>query len=259
MMHASSSLNAAIVASISANKGERSPAEPMEPRAATKGNPQSPGTDRTQDRVPVSPGAERIRQFVKANPGEKLTTLLHHLTPETLAAAYFALKPNAAPGADRITWHMYKEDLIANIDDLHDRVHKGTYRATPVRKVEIPKPDGGVRTLGIASLEDKIVQRAVADNLLEPIYESEFAGFSYGFRPNRSAHDALDALAYAIERRNVNWIVEVDIKGFFDHIDREQLMAFLGDRIADRRVLRLIRKWLNAGVADAGLKIDNIR
>ena len=207
----------------------------------------------------MSPGTERIRQHVKANPGAKLTALLHHLTPETLFAAYFALKPNAAPGADGITWQMYGEELTDNLSDLHQRLHQGAYRATPVLRVEIPKPDGGVRKLGIAALEDKILQRAVADNLLNPIYESEFAGFSYGFRPNRSAHNALDALAYFIGQRRVNWIVEVDIKGFFDHLDREQLMAFLQDRIADTRILRLIRKWLGAGVLEEGLKVDPAR
>ena len=131
----------------------------------------------------MSPGTERIRQYVKANPGAKLTALLHHLTPETLFAAYFALKANAAPGADRITWQMYGEELTDNLSDLHQRLHQGAYRATPVLRVEIPKPDGGVRKLGIAALEDNILQRAVSDNLLNPIYESEFAGFSYGFRP----------------------------------------------------------------------------
>ena len=158
-----------------------------------------------------------------------------------------------------MTWREYGDELAERLLDLKDRVHSGAYRAAPVRRVEIPKPDGGMRQLGIASLEDKIVQRAVVEQILDPIYESEFYGFSYGFRPGRSAHDALDALAYAVERRKVSWVVEVDIRQYFDSIEREQLMQFLGMRIGDRRVLRLIRKWLNAGVIEAGLEVDVVR
>ena len=159
-----------------------------------------------------------------------------------------------------MTWREYGDGLEERLLDLHARVRRGAYRAAPVRRVEIPKPDGGMRLLGIATLEDKIVQRAVVEQILTPIYESEFFGFSYGFRPGRSAHDALDALAYAVERPGkVNWIVEVDIREFFDSIEREQLMQFLEMRIGDRRVLRLIRKWLNAGVIDAGLEVDFVR
>ena len=176
-----------------------------------------------------------------------------------LKEAYLALKRGAAPGVDGVTWREYGDGLDERLLDLHGRVHRGAYRAKPVRRVEIPKPDGGVRLLGIVSLEDKIVQRAVVDNLLNPIYESEFYGFSYGFRPGRSAHDALDALAFVVERRKVSWIVEVDIRKFFDSIDREQLMAFLEMRIGDKRVLRLIRKWLNAGVMDAEPEVDFVR
>ena len=207
----------------------------------------------------MSPGAERIRQFVERKPGEKLTTLLHQITPEALREAYLALKRDAAPGVDGVTWREYGDELDERLLDLHGRVHRGAYRAKPVRRVEIPKPDGGVRPLGVVSLEDKIVQRAVVDNLLNPIYESAFYGFSYGFRPGRSAHDALDALAYAVERRKVSWIVEVDIRDFFGSIDRERLMSFLEMRIGDQRVLRLIRKWLNAGVMGAGLEVDFVR
>ncbi len=207
----------------------------------------------------MSPGAERIRQFAEKKPGEKLIALLHHITLEALEQAYLALKRDAAAGVDGVTWREYGDGLDERLLDLHGRVHRGAYRAKPVRRVEIPKPDGSVRPLGIVSLEDKIVQRAVADNLLNPIYESEFYGFSYGFRPGRSAHDALDALAYAVERRKVSWIVEVDIRGFFDSIDRERLMSFLEMSIGDQRVLRLIRKWLNAGVMDGGLEVDFVR
>ena len=188
-----------------------------------------------------------------------MTALLHHITTETLEAAYLALKRDAAAGVDGMTWREYGDELAERLLDLKDRVHSGAYRAAPVRRVEIPKPDGGMRQLGIASLEDKIVQRAVVEQILNPIYESEFYGFSYGFRPGRSAHNALDALAYAVERRKVSWVVEVDIRQYFDSIEREQLMQFLEMRIGDRRVLRLIRKWLNAGVIEAGLEVDVVR
>ena len=258
-MHDAQQSDAGVVAMKAANKGEQFPAEPLERRAAAEKNPRSTGTVRTQSRGAVSPGAERIRQFAKENPGERLTALLHHITPEALRDAYLALKRDAAPGVDGMTWREYGGGLEERLLDLHGRVHRGAYRATPVRRVEIPKPDGGVRPLGIASLEDKIVQRAVVEQILNPIYESEFYGFSYGFRPGRSAHDALDALAYAVDRRKVNWIVEVDIRQYFDSIGREQLMQFLEMRIGDQRVLRLIRKWLNAGVIEAGLEVGVVR
>ena len=259
MMHDSKQSDEAVLAGKAANKGARAPAEPLERRASAERNPRRTGTGRTQSRGEVSPGAERIRQFVKEKPGERLTALLHHITPEALREAYLALKRDAAPGVDGVTWREYGDGLDERLLDLHGRVQRGAYRAKPVRRVEIAKPDGGVRPLGIASLEDKVVQRAVVEQILNPIYESEYYGFSYGFRPGRSAHNALDALAYAVERRKVNWIVEVDIREFFDSIDREQLMQFLEMRIGDRRVLRLIRKWLNAGVIDAGLAVDFVR
>ncbi len=239
--------------------GRKTPAEPPEERAASKRNAPGTGTDYTQGWVPVSPGAERVRQHAKENPEGKLTALLHHIDLDALRDAFYGLKPNAAPGADGITWRMYEENLEEKLLDLKDRVHKGAYRATPVLRVAIPKPDGGKRALGIASIEDKILQRAVCQQILDPIYESEFAGFAYGFRPKRSAHDALDALAYAIERRKVNWILDADIKGFFDHLDRERLISFLGERIGDNRVLRLIRKWLSTGVMEAGELSDSVQ
>ena len=259
MTHDTEQSDGDIVAMKAANKGARAPAESLEQRTPTKRNPQRTGTVRTQGRGAVTPGAERIRQFAKENPGEQLTALLHHITTETLEAAYLALKRDAAAGVDGMTWREYGDELAERLLDLKDRVHSGAYRAAPVRRVEIPKPDGGMRQLGIASLEDKIVQRAVVEQILDPIYESEFYGFSYGFRPGRSAHNALDALAYAVERRKVSWVVEVDIRQYFDSIEREQLMQFLGMRIGDRRVLRLIRKWLNAGVIEAGLEVDVVR
>ena len=167
---------------------------------------------RTQGRACMSQAAARIRQTATRTPKEKLTALLHHITTETLEAAYFSLKKNAASGVDGVTWHEYGNGLAERLLDLHDRVHSGAYRALPSRRVEIPKPDGGTRPLGIAALEDKIVQKAVAETILVPIYEPEFLGFSYGFRPGRGAHDALDALAFGIERREVNWITDADIR-----------------------------------------------
>ena len=169
------------------------------------------------------------------------------------------MKREAAPGVDGVRWEEYETGWDGRMPDLHRRVHTGAYRATPSRRVNIPKPDGGTRPLGVAALEDKIVQRAVVDNILTPIYESEFIGFSYGFRPGRGAHDALDALAYGIQWRKVNWIVDADIRKFFDTLDRDWLLRFLGHRIGDRRLLRLLTKWLNAGAMEGGQWADTGR
>ena len=178
------------------------------------------------------------------------------MTPEALRVAYYALKREAAPGVDGMTWREYETGLEGRLHDLHRRVHTGAYRATPVRRVNIDKPDGGTRPLGVAGLEDKIVQKAVVEVILTPIYEEEFLGISYGFRPGRGAHDALDAVAYAIERRKVNWILDADIGGYFDSISRDWMIRFLEHRIGDRRVLWLIKKWLRAGVLEEGRQID---
>ncbi len=248
-----------IVPRKAANKGAQAPAETLEGRTSTKGNPQDQSTGRTQGRGTVPQAEERIRQAVTRNPKERLTALLHHITPDTLRWAYCSLKGGKAAGVDGVTWEEYEEGLEERLLDLKDRVHKGTYRAKPSRRVEIPKPDGGTRPLGIAALEDKIVQKAVVVCILEPIYEPEFLGFSYGFRPGRGAHDALDALAYCIERRKVNWVVDADIQKFFDRIDRDWMIRFLEHRIGDRRVIRLITKWLNAGVMEDGEWKDDMR
>ena len=230
-----------------ANKGARASAESPEERASTKGNPDCQSTRRTQCRVSVPQAAARIRKAAERNPKERLTALFHHITRDALGAAYFALKKDAAAGVDGVTWDMYGEGLDERLLDLHRRLHRGgAYRAPPVRRVEIPKPDGGTRPLGIAALEDKVVQKAVVDVILTPIYEVVFLGFSYGFRPGRGAHDALDALAFGIERRKVSWIVDADLRAYFDTIPRDWLITFLEHRIGDRRVIRLIRKWLNA-------------
>ena len=251
--------DSAIVAVKPANKAASAAAERAEPRAGTNENSGGRSTVRTQGRAAVSQGVERIRQHIERKPKEKLTALLHHVTADSLREAYGALRRDAAPGVDGVTWKEYAEGLEERLLDLTERVQAGTYRATPSRRVNIPKPDGGTRPLGVASLEDKIVQKALVDNLLTPIYEADFLGFSYGFRPGRGAHDALDALAYGIEWRKVNWVLDADIAQFFDRLDRKRLMEFLGHRIGDKRLLRLIGRWLRAGVMEDGLPADTGR
>ena len=242
-----------------ANKGAKAPAERLEGRASTKGNPQDQSTCRTQCRESVSQAVERIRQAATRNPQEKLTALLHHITTDVLLCAFFDLKKTASAGVDGLVWSEYEDRLEERLLDLHGRVHSGAYRALPSRRVAIPKPAGGTRPLGIAALEDKIVQKAVVDVILTPIYEPEFLGFSYGFRPGRGAHDALDALAFGIERRKVNWIIDADIRAFFDRLSRDHLLRFLEHRLGDKRVLRLITKWLNAGVMEDGEWKDDLQ
>ena len=259
MMNGMEKSDPAIVAVKPTNKGTRVPAESVEPRAGPEGNPGSQSTRRTQRRGSVSQAADRIRQFVVREPRERLTALLHHVTVDALRWAYFDLKKDAAAGTDGVTWWMYAEGLEGRLADLHERVHSGAYRATPSRRVNIPKPDGGTRPLGIAAIEDKIVQKAVTETILTPIYEAEFLGFSYGFRPGRGAHNALDALAVGITRREINWVVDIDIRAFFDTVSREWLVRFCEHRIADKRVIRLITKWLRAGVMEAGEWRDDLR
>ena len=249
----------AILPAKRANKGARAAAEPVEGRASTKGNPRGESTRRTQCRESVTQAAERIRQAATRKPQEKLTALLHHVTPDALRWAFHALKRDAAAGVDGMTWALYAEGLEERLLDLHRRVQSGAYRAPPVRRVEIPKPDGGTRPLGVAAIEDKIVQKAVTEIILTPIYEPVFLGFSYGFRPGRGAHDALDALAVAIDRQKVNWVVDCDIRAFFDSVSRDWLVRFLEHRIGDRRVIRLIVKWLNAGVMIDGRWQDTLQ
>jgi group II intron reverse transcriptase/maturase len=181
----------------------------------------------------------------------RFTALLHHVSLDRLRAAYGALSPRAAAGVDGVTWEAYGRDLEANLRDLHGRLHRGAYRARPSRRAYIPKTDGRLRPLGIAALEDKVVQRAVVE-VLNAVYEADFLGFSYGFRRGRSPHDALDALAAGIARKKVNWVLDADIRGFFDAIDHAWLLRFVEHRIADKRVLRLIRKWVKAGVIENG-------
>ena len=215
------------------------------------GNAVLQSTVRTQSRAAVSQAQDRIRGAVNRNGKEKLTALLHHISVDTLRAAFFALKRRAAPGVDAMTWDAYEVGCEDKLVDLHRRLHAGAYRALPSRRVYIPKADGRQRPLGVAALEDKIVQAAVV-MILTPIYEAEFLGFSYGFRPGRGQHDALDALAVGIKGRNVRWILDADIRSFFDRISHDWLIRFLEHRIGDRRIIRLIQKWLKAGVLEEG-------
>ena len=251
MMNGPEKSDSAIVAMKPANKVGRPAAEWVEPRAGTKGNTGQPHTRRTQSRGSVSQGLDRVRNAARQRKKEKFTALLHHVTVELLRDAFLALKRRAAPGVDGVTWQDYEANLEGNLRELHAKVHSGSYRALPVRRRFIPKSDGKQRPLGIAALEDKIVQRAVVA-VLNAIYEEDVLGFSYGFRPGRSQHDALDALSVAIGDTPVNWILDADIRGFFDSVSQEWLVRFLEHRIGDERVIRLVRKWLKAGVLEDG-------
>jgi len=242
----------AIVAVKPTNKAGQPAAELVEPRAGAEGNVSQQSTGRAQYRGTVSQALARIRQAARQRKKEKFTALFHHISVDLLEEAFFELKKNAAPGVDGLTWEDYEVGLERNLEDLHDRVQRGAYRALPSRRRYIPKPDGRQRPLAVAALEDKIVQRAVSA-LLNVIYEEEFLGFSYGFRPGRGTHDALDALVVGIERRKVNWILDADIRSFFDEISQEWLIRFLEHRIGGRRIIRLIQKWLKAGVLEDGV------
>jgi len=252
MMHGHGESDFAIVAGKPTNKAERSAAEPVEPRAEAEGNASQQSTGRAQSRGTVSQALERIRQAARQRKKEKFTALLHHISIELLGEAFFELKEDAAPGVDGLTWRTYEADLDRNLTDLHERVHRGAYRALPSRRVYIAKPDGRQRPLAIAALEDKIVQRATVA-VLNAIYEEDFLGFSYGFRPGRGTHDALDALVVGIESTKVNWILDADIRSFFDEISQQWLVRFLEHRIGDRRIIRLIQKWLKAGILEDGV------
>src|ERR1035437_868477 len=233
------------------NNAQGGAAEVVEGSGPAKGN----ATSETRPGPRAGQGAlsdlDRVRRMARTDKDARFTALLHHVSVDRLRAAYRALEPKAAPGVDGVTWEDYGVDLEENLRDLHARVHRGAYRARPSRRVFIPKPDGQLRPLGVASLEDKILQRAVVE-VLNAVYEADFLGFSYGCRPGRRPHDALDALAVGIEKRKVNWILDADIRGFYDSIDHEWMLKFLEHRIADRRGLRVIRQWLKAGVIEHG-------
>ena len=235
----------------SPNKAMQVAAEAGEGRGLAKGNTDSTTRPGRSTGEGVSSGLDRVRQAARRDKDVRFTALLHHVDLSRLWAAYVAINPKAAPGVDEVTWEDYGQDLRANLEDLLVRVHSGAYRARPSRRVYIPKPDGRMRPLVIAALEDKILQRAVVE-VLNAVYEEDFLGFSYGFRPGRKPHDALDALATGILRKKVNWVLDADISDFFSRLDHVWIEKFLEHRIADKRVLRLIRKWLNAGVIEEG-------
>jgi RNA-directed DNA polymerase len=234
-------------------------AEGPEGRRAAKRNVEWSPTPRTQRRTRVSMGLDGVREAARAHraAGKKgrFTALMHHITPQLLTDSFNQLKKSAAAGVDGVTWRDYEESLVERIGKLWQAVQSGRYRALPSRRVYIPKADGKQRPLGIAAVEDKIVQQAVV-TVLTPIYETDFLGFSYGFRPGRNQHQALDALWVGLHWKRVNWVLDADIKAFFDTVDHDWMLRFLEHRIADRRVLRLIRKWLTAGVVENGKKVD---
>src|SRR5256885_615903 len=252
MMHGREKSDSAIVARKPTNKAVPTAAEPVERRVGAKGNANQQSTDRAQNRTTVSQALERIRKVAKEGKKEKFTALFHHISIDLLDEAFYELKESAAAGVDGLTWRDYEQNLERNLEDLYARVHRGAYRALPARRVYIPKPDGRQRPLAVAALEDKIVQRATAA-VLNAIYEEDFLGFSYGFRPGRGAHDALDALAVGIDSRRVNFILDADIRSFFDEVSKDWLIRFVEHRIGDERIIRLIQKWLKAGILEDGI------
>ena len=253
MMNGREKSGPAVVAMKPANKVGQPAAELVEPRAGAEGNAGQERTLRTQGRDGAPQGLDRVRQAARQGKETRFTALLHHVDVDRLREAFHALKRDAAPGVDGLTWRDYETDLDSRLADLCDRVHKGgPYHPLPSRRRFIPKADGKQRPLAVAALEDKIVQRAVQE-VLSAIYEEDFLGFSYGFRPGRGAHDAMDALVVGIGKRKVNWILDADIRSFFDTVSHEWLMRFLEHRIGDVRILRLIQKWLKAGVLEDGV------
>jgi group II intron reverse transcriptase/maturase len=250
-MHVGGESDDRIVPAKCLNNGEQAPAEGMEGRRSTKENIEQATPPRTQSRTSELSDLLGVREVARRDKRTQFTALLHHVTTKLLRDSYYALKRDAAPGVDGVTWQEYETDLDEKLADLHRGIHRGTYRAQPSKRAYIPKADGRQRPLGIAALEDKIVQHAVV-TVLNQIYEEDFLGFSYGFRPGRSQHHALDALWVGIMRKKVNWILDADIGGFFDNLSHEWLGRFIEHRVADRRILRLIRKWLRAGVSEEG-------
>ena len=240
------------------NKGML-PAEVAEQRGVAKGNTDQTPASQTQSRTHgASRGLEGVREAARCDKRLRFTALLHHITPELLTKSFYALKRQASAGVDGVTWKEYESLLPERIPKLHREIHTGAYRALPSRRVFIPKADGRQRPLGIASIEDKVVQQAVG-MVLNTIYEEDFLGFSYGFRQGRGQHDALDALTEAIRWRKVNWILDADIQSFFDELDHDWMIRFLEHRVADRRILQLIRRWLKAGVIENGKRLPSLK
>lgn len=253
-MHADGESDGCVVPTKCPNKGGRPPAEDIEGRRPTKENIGQATAPWTLSRISELSDLLRVRKAARKDKRMRFTALLHHVTVNLLRDSYYALKREAAPGVDGVSWPEYETDLDEKLEDLYSRIHRGTYRAQPSKRAYIPKADGRQRPLGIAALEDKIVQQAVV-SVLNQIYEEDFLGFSYGFRPGRSQHDALDALWVGIMRKKVNWILDADVRGFFDNLAHEWLVKFIEHRIADRRILRLIQKWLRAGVSEEGREV----
>jgi len=254
MMYGHGKSDSPIVSGKPPNKAVEPAAEVVERRGLAKGNSLGGTTLRTQRRGGVSSALERVRQAARRDRQQRFTALLHHVYAlERLRAAYEALNPRASAGIDGETWKHYGQNLEANLQDLSGRLQRGAYRAQPVRRAYIPKADGRQRPLGVPALEDKLVQRAIVE-VLNAICETDFLGFSYGFRPGRSPHDALDALSTGLLTRKVNWVLDADIQAFFDTLDHGWLVRFLEHRVADRRVVRLIQKWLTAGVLADGAR-----
>jgi RNA-directed DNA polymerase len=254
-MHGGRESYSGVVPAKQPNKSGRPPAEAVEERTLTKENMDQPNLGRTQSRESGPNGLDRVREAARRDGKLRFTALLHHVTVDLLRDSYHSLKKQAAPGVDGVTWEEYGQDLEARLSDLHGRIHRGAYRAKPSRRVWIPKSDGRQRPLGIAALEDKVVQHAVG-TVLNQIWEEDFRGFSYGFRPERSQHDALDALYVGIERKKVSWVLDLDIRAFFDKIEHSWMIKFVEHRIGDRRIVRLIQKWLEAGVMEQGRWIE---
>jgi RNA-directed DNA polymerase len=250
-MHDAWKSDRCIVPEKPANKGETTPAESVEGRQRVKGNSVQMAMLRTQSRGGVTTELDRVREAARRDKRAKFTALLHHVSVDLLRTSFYELKRDAATGIDGLTWGEYEGVLEERLKELHGRIHRGSYRAMPSRRTYIPKGDGGRRPLGVAALEDKIVQKAVT-TVLNGIYEVDFLGFSYGFRPGRGAQQALDALWVGLVHRKVNWVLDADIRGFFDTIDHEWMLKFIEHRIGDHRIIRLIAKWLKAGVMEDG-------
>ncbi len=250
-MHGDGESYSGVVPTKQPHKGGKPQAEVVEERPLAKENTEQSNPCRTQSRESGSNGLERVREVAKKDKEVRFTALLHHVTVDLLRDSYSRLKKKAAPGVDGVTWREYGEGLEGRISDLHGRIHRGAYQAQPSRRVWIPKTDGRQRPLGIAALEDKIVQHAVG-RVLNQIWEEDFLGFSYGFRPGRKQQDALDALTVGIVRKKVNWVLDLDVKSFFDKVEHNWLVQFVEHRIADPRIVRLIQKWLKAGVMEDG-------
>ena len=250
-MHVGGESDGCVVPVKCSNNDGKPSAEGMEGRRPTEENIVQTTASRAQNRIGASSGLDGVRKAAREGKRTQFTALLHHVTVSLLRDSFYALKRGAAPGVDGLTWREYETELEPRLANLHSRVHLGTYRAQPSKRAYIPKADGRQRPLGIAALEDKIVQQALV-TVLNQIYEEDFQGFSYGFRPGRSQHQALDALWVGIMRKKVNWVLDADIRGFFDNMSHEWTMKFVEHRVADRRVLRLIRKWLRAGVSEGG-------